>query len=274
MESSESSLNNIVRVKHRSHNFALISVVVILLFSIGLILTGFRLNELNQEKIGRFVQAQQQVDKKVQDSAVLQSKLELKQNEINALRKKLNAATSMNLSLKDKLTNTLKLLATAREASKLEPPAVPQETAVTAEVSPDLTPADPNITEAASGSDLSLTTSTITEEPAMNGSSREIEDRSKSFPASDNEMVSKTRPVEKASEKSAKIPSEQEKINKPSSVENRKSMQSDQKIDATLMSNDSNVDAATVTLVPDDAADSQLDPAIDHPASDQTTTDR
>jgi hypothetical protein len=120
METSENSLDNIVRRKHKLNTFAVISVTFVCVFSIGLMAANLRLAKLNQNQIDQLTQQHSIMEEEQLALSSLRKELEAQNSEVKALKKLLKAEKTISQSLKEKLANTLKLLANVRESANTE----------------------------------------------------------------------------------------------------------------------------------------------------------
>ena len=121
MGSSKKSLDNLVRFRRKLQNIAIILAVVIGLMSIGLLATNYQMGELNKRKIDKLVHHQDQIEMDTQAAVDLKKELDESKTEIDKLKMQLTAEKSITHSLKEKLTDTLKLLAQTQETKEVEP---------------------------------------------------------------------------------------------------------------------------------------------------------
>ena len=120
MGSLKKSLDNIVRLRRKLQNIAIISVAVIGLMSIGLLATTYQMRELNQSKLDELVQHQNQIEMDTQATLGLKKELDKSKTEIDKLKMQLAAEKSIAQSLKEKLADTLKLLTQTQETKEME----------------------------------------------------------------------------------------------------------------------------------------------------------
>jgi hypothetical protein len=154
MESSKNSLDKFVRFKYKLQKFAMISVFFTGTLTLGLLMTNYRLSNLNKNKVNELIQYQNKIKIDAQVSLDIKERLDEAISEITKLKKQLKAEKSVANSLKEKLTNTLNLLAQTAEKPVIEQKDIQQRTAVS-----DIIPTESNhsgkVQQALENSDMS-----------------------------------------------------------------------------------------------------------------------
>ncbi len=113
METSNSSIDRMVRFKRKMQTLALFSGLFTCISAIALVGVNYRLDQLNAREIDELNQMKEEVE----TSAHIKNALAESRKKIDTLTKQLNAELSLNASLKKKLSQTLKQLAQLQEYS-------------------------------------------------------------------------------------------------------------------------------------------------------------
>jgi hypothetical protein len=129
MESSKNSLDKLMHSKRKIQKFAMISAFFAVIFTLGLLATNYRLSDLNKSKVNELMQYQNKIEIDAQASLEIKEELDKAISEITKLKKQIKAEKTITNSLKEKLTNTLSLLAQTREKSIIEKENIQQQSA-------------------------------------------------------------------------------------------------------------------------------------------------